>query len=133
MIAESRRSPSDWKRLPKYSGLTAADITTEKTGSVNIAGGLNHAHNDNAHEEAVIYFSCIPQKSAGGKEGGDQGANDQQRGGVAARHIVVICAFHLSARNDAHQEKYGQREDDTNNINVHLSFSLSFFSAVKAR
>ena len=31
------------------------------------------------------------------------------------------------------KEKHNQGEDNTDDIDVHLSFSLSFFSAVKAR
>ena len=114
-------------------GLAAADIAAKQARAVDVAGGLQHAHNHNAHEEAVIDFPGVPQKGAGGEEGGNQGAHDQQRRRIAAGNVVVVGVFHLSACQDAHQEKHNQGEDNTDDIDVHLSFSLSFFSAVKAR
>ena len=65
-------------------GFAAADIAAEQARAVDIAGGLEYAHNNDAHEEPVVDLARVPQKGAGGKEGGDQGAYNQQRGRVAA-------------------------------------------------
>ena len=99
---QSFRLEAAAKILWQGVGLAAADIAAEQARAVDVAGGLKHAHDHNAHEEAVIDLPGIPQKGACGEEGGDQGAHDQQRRRIAAGNVVVVGAFYLSACHNAH-------------------------------
>ena len=65
---QSLRLEAAAKILRQGVGLAAADIAAKQARAVDVAGGLQHAHDHNTHEEAVINLPGVPQKGAGGEE-----------------------------------------------------------------
>ena len=105
----------------------------EKARAVDIAGGLEHAHNDDAHKKAGIDFSRIAQEGPGGQKRRNQRARHQNRGRFAPGHIVVVSAFYPAPRHNPHGKEKNQRGQYAHKINIHSLPSLSRLKAVRDR
>ena len=132
-LFQLRRVKSAAEIFRKSACPAAADIAAEKARAVDIAGGLDHAHNDDAHKEARIDFSRIPQKGPGGQEGRDQRAHHQNRGRIAPGHIVVVGAFYPAPCQNPHGKEQNKGGQYAHKIDIHSLPSLSRLRAVRDR
>ena len=101
--------------------------------AVNIAGGLNHAHYDDPHEEAGVDLSRIPQEGAGGQERGNEGTHYQHGGRIPPGYIIVIGALNFSACRYTHGKEGDKGDNYTCSVNIHLRSSSPRLSEVKPR
>lgn len=101
--------------------LGAADVLAEEVRAVDIAGRLQNADDDDAHEEAAVNLARVAQKGARAQEGGDQRADDQNDRSSASGDIIVAGIFHTSAGQNADNNKHDQGDDNADEICVHSS------------